>query len=152
MKRGPKTASATRGSRPRPTQPVPSGLLAPPDRLSAAERAAWNELIAQWAPLNVLTSADAPLLEVIVRTWATWQDAERTLAERGPTFTTEKGYVAQRPEVAISLKNRQLLRQLMNEIGATPSSRTSLDLPPVAQAPSKLDLFLARGKSPALPR
>jgi P27 family predicted phage terminase small subunit len=120
--------------------------LTPPGRLSAAERAAWGELVEHWRPLGVLTQADVPLLEMIVRTWSTWQDAERVLADTGPTFTTERGYTGQRPEVAISLKNRQLLRQLLNEIGATPSSRSSVDMSPVAQGPSTLDLFLARNR------
>ena len=144
MKRGPKSST------PRMPSSAETTSLVPPDRLRGAERSAWHELVDQWEPLNVLTPADGPLLEVIVRTWATWQDAERTLAECGPTFTTEKGYVAQRPEVAISLKNRQLLRQLLNEIGATPSSRSSLNLTSMKTEPSKLEVFLARGTSAAV--
>ena len=81
-----------------------------------------------------------------VRMWATWRAAKRVLAETGPTFSTERGYTGQQPEVAISLKNRQLVRQLMNEIGASPSSRTSLDFPPAQAEPSDLEEFLERGR------
>ena len=145
MKRGPKSSTARMRSSAETTS------LVPPDRLRGAERSAWHELVDQWEPLNVLTPADGPLLEVIVRTWRTWQEAERTLTEHGPTYTTDTGYVGQRPEVAISLKNRQLLRQLLNEIGATPSSRSSLNLPPVKTTPSKLELFLAHNQPASVP-
>ena len=145
MKRGPKP------SPPRTTPSADTRSLVPPNRLRPAERRTWDELVEQWEPLNVLTPADAPLLEVIVRTWRTWQEAERTLTEHGPTYTTDTGYVGQRPEVAISLKNRQLLRQLLNEIGATPSSRSSLNLPPVKTTPSKLELFLAHKQPASVP-
>ena len=50
-----------------------------------------NELVDQWTPLGVLKPGDVLLLEMIVRTWATCQTAERILAEVGPTFTTETG-------------------------------------------------------------
>ena len=144
-------AARSRATRQRRTQrrsSVSSACLEPPSRLSDAERRTWHELVDTFEPLRVLTSTDVPLLELIVRTWITWQDAERSLAETGMTFTTATGYVAVHPAAGISLKNRQLLRQLLNEIGATPSSRTSVDARPADAKPNAFQAYLARTKAP----
>ena len=88
-------------------------------------------------------AADEPLLELIVKTWATWQRAEADLAAHGSTTLCKSGYEQQRASVAISLKNRHLLRQLLNEIGATPSRRTTMNSLP---ADNELERFLERSR------
>lgn len=88
-------------------------------------------------------AADGPHLELIVKTRETWDRAEADIAAHGSTTLCKSGYEQQRPSVAIALKNKQLYRQLLNDIGATPTSRTSVDTVPVKSA---LQEFLTRTK------
>ena len=150
MKRGPKplpkavaTARNSRRRAERRHSIAPLGRLAPPDRLSASERDAWHELTTTLAPLRVLSTTEQPRGELLVRTWVTWQQAEQLLHKSGPTFVTDTGYVGQRPEVAIALKQKQLLRQLLNEIGATPASRSSIEALPPDTPTTSLTAFIA---------
>ena len=76
--------------------------------------------------MRVITQADGVLLEMIAVTYVRWKDAEAVLERDGLTFTSKTGYIGPRPEVAIARRAMQLLRQLIPEIGMTPSSRPGL--------------------------
>lgn len=66
--------------------------------------------------------------------------------EQGATFTTEKGYVCQRPEVTLSQKERTLMRQLAADFGITPASvNFGIDEPETKADPTE-DFLFRKGK------
>lgn len=115
-----------------------------PDSLSTVEQAAWREFIALLEPSGVLSPVDAPLIELMARTVVAMRKADAAIATHGPTFSTSTGYQSPRPEVGIAHKSRILLKQLLAECGATPASRSNVDLPPSAAVGSKFREFAAR--------
>ena len=121
---------------PRPAVGVPD----PPGWLSPAAREAWQDVVAVFGPLRVLTQADRVLLELVTVTYVRWRDAEATIDCEGSVFETSTGYKTPHPAVAIAAKARLALRQLLAEIGGTPSSRPSLQAA-VATPPADDDPF-----------
>jgi len=87
------------------------------------------------------------LCEISARTLATLRRADRVLAEEGLFVTHKTGYRSQHPAVAVSLKNRSLLKTLLVEMGATPLSRDQVT-PPAPMMGSKLDAFLKKASQP----
>jgi P27 family predicted phage terminase small subunit len=69
---------------------------------------------------------DAKALESYASCYETWITCEEFLNENGYTFETEKGYIMQRPEVAIGKKANESMRAWAKELGLTPSSRARM--------------------------
>ena len=113
---------------------------------ASAPQAAWHEFIALLAPRGVLLPVDAPLIELLARTVVAMRQADATIATHGPTFSTATGYQAPRPEVGIAHKSKILLKQLLAECGATPASRSNVDVQPSPDVGAKFREFAARGR------
>lgn len=109
--------------KPRPVAPTC------PAWLSAEAKREWRRIARELERLGLLTQVDRAALAGYCQNYARALEAERVLSEEGLTFTTEKGYVMQRPEVAIAQKAWQLVRAFGAEFGLTPSSRGRLSLP-----------------------
>ena len=81
------------------------------------------------------------MFEVFCQSYARWQEAEEAIAEHGLTFTTEKGYVMQRPEVIISRNERRRLLDAAVQLGLTPAVRARIPVTPPDPA-DELEEFL----------
>ena len=112
----------------RPTRP---GWL-----LTEAKRE-WTRIVPELERMGLLTLVDRAALANYCQWWARWVQAERILQELGLTFVTPKGYVQQRPEVAIAHKAAAMCRAFMSEFGLTPSARTRLSV----EKPQEADPF-----------
>lgn len=77
------------------------------------------------------TEKDAKALESYASCYETWIKCEEFLNEYGYTFATEKGYIAQRPEVSIGKKANESMRAWAKELGLTPSSRARMNRPTI---------------------
>lgn len=75
------------------------------------------------------TEKDAKALESYASCYETWIICEEFLSEHGFTFETEKGYIAQRPEVSIGKKANESMRAWAKELGLTPSARARMNRP-----------------------
>jgi len=100
-----------------------------PRWLPPAAKAEWRRVVPELAAQGLLTIVDRSALEAYCMAYAQWQEAEMILDELGLTFTTPKGYVQQRPEVAIANNAAKRMKTFMVEFGMTPSSRSRISLP-----------------------
>jgi len=96
-------------------------------------------------PTRHIAQEHVHICELAARTLATLRRADATLAKEGWFTTASTGYKMQHPAVAVSLKNRTLLKTLLVELGATPLSRDQVT-PPRPIATSKLENFLQEGR------
>ena len=96
-------------------------------------------------PTRHIAQEHVHICELAARTLAMLRRADRVLAEEGLFVTHKTGYRSQHPAVAVSLKNRSLLKTLLVEMGATPLSRDQV-APPRPLSTSQLEDFLQKGK------
>jgi len=106
-------------------QPLPEAPNCP-TWLGREARAEWRRLVPELAKLNLLAKIDRALLTAWCETWETYKESYQFIRKHGSSFNSAKGYVGQRPEVAIRAKARTDLRLLAAEFGASPSSRTKV--------------------------
>jgi P27 family predicted phage terminase small subunit len=79
--------------------------------------------------LGLLTEVDRSKFAMYCQAYARWQECEKVIDEQGMSFTTEKGYVCQRPEVSISAKYFEMARKVGAEFGIDPAARSRIDVP-----------------------
>jgi P27 family predicted phage terminase small subunit len=111
----------------------PRGPLDPPDHLSPEAAAKWHELAASFDQLGLLTTIDRVAFEGYCEVWARWCRAKKVVAAEGLTYSTGNGLIRKRPEVQIAAECERLMRQMAAEFGATPSSRSRVQMPEAAQ-------------------
>lgn len=108
---------------------APKGHPTPPSYLGRVAKAEWRRIIPLLAEMQILSKADRSVIAAYCQAWQRLQEFERAIDEHGPTFVTEKGYVCQRPEVAMAHKQATLVRQLAAELGLTPAARSRIEVP-----------------------
>lgn len=139
-----------RGRRPKPTvlklqdishrranerepQPTP-GAPDPPEWLSPAARKEWDRVAPELERMGLLTRVDVAALAGYCTAYAHWQEAEAFIQEHGLTLSIrdDKGVlkaVQPVPEVNISIKMLDKVRQFAGEFGFTPSARSRIEVP-----------------------
>jgi len=88
----------------------------------------WQRIIPELERLELLTIVDRLALAGYCQSYARWREAEVIIAKEGLTFTTENGYVQQRPEVAIAHKALLAMKAFCQEFGLTPASRSHISV------------------------
>jgi len=121
-----------------------------PEWVDGEARKCWDQLVPQLHEVGVLTVIDGNALARYCATWVRWKDAERFLAENGPTCTgpDSDGVTKKYPENDIFDKLAVQLTTLEREFGLTPSARTRIRTEPIEDT-SEFDEFLAKGKRKA---
>lgn len=123
-----------------PEEPLkpPKGEVKCPVWLSKEAKKFWKKVVPILQETDGLIEiSDQTALEGFCETYAQWKEASLVLQKEGMTFSTPKGYIQQRPEVAIVQKSSKTLMDYMNAFGLTPSSRSRLGI----KAPPKGDGF-----------
>ena len=110
---------------PQPDQGPPTR----PNWLLPEAKREWVRVTRELAEMGLLARADRAALSNYCEWWARWVQAERALKECGLTFTTQNGYVQQRPEVAIAQKAAAICKSFLTEFGLTPASRSRVVVP-----------------------
>jgi P27 family predicted phage terminase small subunit len=129
------------GNRPinkREPQPPADGVLMPVHLGKVAARK-WQELLPLLQAVKIMTKADVEALARYCDTYEWWLATRAKLKKEGDTYPilNDKGdvkYIAQRPEVSIAHKLAVQMRQLEQDFGLNPSSRSSLSVEPQPQA------------------
>jgi len=88
----------------------------------------WARIAPELESLGLLTIVDRAALAGYCQAYARAMQAEQRVQKKGLIFTTNTGYVQQRPEVAIAQKSWQLVRAFAAEFGLTPSSRSRIEV------------------------
>jgi P27 family predicted phage terminase small subunit len=91
----------------------------------------WRRILPELDRVGLLTSVDMAALAGYCQAFSRWKEAERVLTEEGLVFSTEKGYLVPRPEVAIAKTYLGFVKTFCAEFGLTPSSRGRMTLPEV---------------------
>lgn len=135
------------GKRPLPTgEPKPRlGVGECPDWLSDVAKGKWAELVPELERIGLLTLVDNDALATYCETYAEWRRSVEYLREHGTVYESARGIIA-RPEVGISQRARQLMRQYAQEFGLTPSGRVRLATPARQQEADDLDEMLMRAR------
>lgn len=81
------------------------------------------------ADLGLLATIDRALISAYCQCWAMYVEAIKDVQQNGMTFETEKGYVGQRPAVAIAARMLEKMNQLSAKFGFTPSDRSKMAMP-----------------------
>ena len=113
-----------------------------PDGLFPEAVTAWAEIVAELGRLGILDSADGVLLETAAVCTGRFRQARALLAEEGLTTRGDRGAVVN-PLVRIELSAIAQVRQILSELGLSPTSRARLGLVEEAALP-----FADLGPSP----
>jgi len=119
-------------------QPPADGVVMPVHLGKVAARK-WQELLPLLQAVKIMTKADVEALARYCDTYEWWLATRAKLKKEGDTYPilNDKGdvkYIAQRPEVSIAHKLAVQMRQLEQDFGLNPSSRSSLSVEPQPQA------------------
>lgn len=106
-----------------------------PTHLGEVASLKWSEVLPLLQAVRVMTRADVEALARYCDTYEWWLATRAKLRKEGDTYPilNDKGevkYIAQRPEVSIAHKLATQLRQLEQDFGMNPSSRTGLNIEP----------------------
>ncbi len=135
-KRGPapkptalRVIEGNRGHRPiAKNEPKPTPILPTrPAWLLPEAKREWSRVVAELAQMGILTLVDRAALAAYCQAYARAVEAERAIRKKGLTFTM-KGYIQQRPEVAIANRAWQMVRAFASEFGFTPAARTRIQV------------------------
>ena len=124
---------------PKPTPEMPT----PPEHLDAIARVEWDRMAVELHHLGLLTGLDRAVLAGYCDAYSLWvratQEMHAMLAEPGSSLVivTEKGYQLPHPLVAIRNKARDAMLKFGVEFGLSPSSRSRVSVPNMADE----DLF-----------
>jgi len=94
----------------------------PPSVMGKLAREEWRRVAPFLFRRGMLTLQNRSSLAAYCQSYGRWVGYEKVIDEHGATFTTEKGYVCQRPEVTQSQKERLTMLKFATEFGLTPSS------------------------------
>ncbi len=109
--------------RARPKAPAAGAKCpSPPSRLGKIAKEEWRRVAPFLFRRGLLTRENVTKLAAYCQSCGRWWEYEKVIDEQGATFTTEKGYVCQRPEVTLSQKERTLMRQMATDFGLSPAS------------------------------
>lgn len=119
---------------------VPSKAPVCPNWLDEEAKAQWAIVAGQLEEMGIAHLADAGAMATYCDMWSRWRQATASLRENGSTYETEKGWVIQRPEVAIARTLVSLMNKYQQQFGLTPASRAVLKVGSMA-AEAKVDQF-----------
>ena len=123
-----KLLQGTRPDRVPKDVPVADGPLTRPGWLMPEAKREWGRLVPQLERWG-LGSVDRMALAALCQEWARYVECQRLIESVGLTFTTQKGYLMQRPEVSMANRHFQNVRQMCAEFGLTLSSRGRIVTP-----------------------
>ena len=111
---------------------VASDVPKPPAYLDRRAKTEWKRLAPVVFKTGLLTEGDLAAFGAYCAAFSHWYAAEKSLQARmsendgSMTFTTDKGYEQQIPEVSIAKNARLDMIKIAREFGLTPSSRANI--------------------------
>jgi len=120
--------------------------LKPPIWLMEEAKKEWARVVPELARLNLFTKLDRSALIGYCQSWARYVEAENYLNDHATAFKTDKGYIAQVPQVSIAQKYLKICQSFMTEFGFTPSARGKMQLPSEKDDDPMENWFSQKGK------
>jgi P27 family predicted phage terminase small subunit len=141
-------------------EPIPpEGVAKPPDWLTGRSKELWTRIAPILTRMKVLTSADPDALALLCDAYAEYLGARDVVRGEGATYesrqfqmdeagnTVEKVMIRPRPEVAMAQDAWKRVRQMMQEFGLTPSSRSRIEVPGATEEADPFVAWRQRGSS-----
>lgn len=97
-----------------------------PDFLDADAKAEWARLTKELKVLGLISQLDRSQVAILCQEYSRWKQATQIINRLGTTFETEKGYIAQRPEVGVANKAIQNILKISANFGLSPSDRVRI--------------------------
>jgi P27 family predicted phage terminase small subunit len=137
-----------RGRRPKPTrlkvltgnpgrrplnanEPRPEALIPDcPVELGPVARREWDRLVAELAPLRMLTNLDRAALASYCGAYGMWAEATEAIQKFGTMVKAPSGFPVQSPYVSIANRQAEIMMRIASEFGFTPASRSRISTPP----------------------
>ena len=126
------------------TEPKPAGGTTAPSWLSKAAAAEWARVYGEMARIGLVTKLDRVALAAYCTAYARLKAAEADIEERGPIILQGTVNEKANPSVNIADQAMQRIRQLCQEFGLTPSSRSRIQLPGEEDAGDEFDNIVSR--------
>lgn len=139
-----KLVEGNRGKRPinkDEPQPTPTAP-APPAFLKKEALEEWNRLAPELERLGLLTIVDGSALAAYCQAYRRWIQAERKINREGMVLNAKSRYSQAHPAMAISQKERQLMKAFATEFGLTPASRTRIAAPKPSKKEDPMEGFI----------
>jgi P27 family predicted phage terminase small subunit len=90
-------------------------------------------MVAQLAPLRILTHLDRAALASYCSAYALWAEATKAIQTYGAMVKSPTGYPIQSPYVAIANRQTEIMMRIASEFGFTPASRSRISTPAEAE-------------------
>jgi P27 family predicted phage terminase small subunit len=116
--------------------------------MGAVARAEWRRIIPEIRAMGTLNTLDRAEMVKYCTSWARWQEYEQVIDEVGATFTTDKGYVVQRPEVNMAHKYMKTMSEAASKLGLSPQARSTIKVPdkPAPKTDTTEDFLFGNGR------
>ena len=108
--------------------------------LGPIARQEWDRLVAELAPLRILTHLDRAALAAYCGAYAMWAEATEAIQKYGTMVKSPTGYPQQSPYVSIANRQAEIMMRIASEFGFTPASRSRISSPAKTE-PSLFDLM-----------
>lgn len=106
----------------------------------------WERLAPMLEKAGLLTVVDADALEMYCEAYARWRHANRQIAKYGVMVRTKNStFPVPSPYLPIANRAFDQMKQMINEFGMTPSSRTRVSVTPTNKPKSRLRDALGGG-------
>jgi P27 family predicted phage terminase small subunit len=122
-------------------EPRPTGVAEIPPGLPAEARREWKLYAPQFAKLGLLTELDAPAFAMLCQAWASWKKHLR-LAQKQGNIINVNGQKIPNPHLIRADKEAAKLSKLLAEFGATPASRSRIQIDNPEAEGESLDSFI----------
>ena len=130
------------------------GAPACPAWLCPEAKSAWRSMVPLLTAAGLIAKVDRNLLTKYCQIWARWRQAELFIQKYGSSYPIkdEAGRVkcfAQFPEVGIAHKLAGLLLRMEQELGMTPSARSTIEVTGAPMTPEEREAEEFFGGGPA---
>ncbi len=113
-----------------------------PDHLGPVAVKEWKRMCELLQSSRILTSADRSALAAYCVAWGRWVEAEENIKKTGILVKSPNGFPMQNPWLPVSNKAFDHMRQLLQEFGLTPASRSKVKALPDDKKESGLKKLL----------
>lgn len=123
-------------------KPVISYQPYAPRHLNEPAKKEWNRVVGKLIDLGLFTDLDHAALAMYCQAYGRWVMAENEIVETGgEILTSDKGNLYQNPWFFVSNKAFDQMRQMLQEFGFSPSSRTGIKADPKSKEKTLAELL-----------
>ena len=126
---------------------VPRERPPAPDHYDERHLEAWNYFVDAVKGMGVLSTIDAPAMEMLCDSWVAYQQNERDLQVEGYVMENVRGDIVPHPKFQVRKTLFQQIMQLLTQFGFTPVARAQLARSggvPKKEEPDALQALLKR--------